>query len=89
MTWVWVEEHWEEVVPYSIASLLLLILIFITIFFWFRGPVPELATVEFYKQPQIVVVEAPIEGKRSYEDVTVETADQNGEAISTKRPESV
>jgi hypothetical protein len=61
MTWVWMDEHWEEVVPYSIASLLLMILIFLTLFFWFRGPV-EAPVEVIYKQqqqPQVVVVEVP------------------------------
>ena len=73
MAWVWVEEHWEEVLPYSIASLLLLILIFVTVFFWFRGPVTEVP-VEVYRQPQVVFVESPRE-QRDYEDTQVETAE--------------
>ena len=70
MAWVWVEEHWEEVLPYSIASILLLTLILITFFFWMRGPVVE--PVEVWRQPQVVVVEAPRE-RKEYEDSNVET----------------
>ena len=54
--WVWIEEHWGEVVPYCIATTLLLALIIVTVVFWFRTPEP----VDLYTSaPQVIVVQVP------------------------------
>jgi hypothetical protein len=58
--WVWIEDHWNDVVPYGIAASLLLIFFIGAAVFWFKVPEP----VELYTTtPQIIVLQAP-EDKR-------------------------